>query len=178
MRADLAALFDAAGLTDVDLDATVADEHARSAAYRRVIAAAVAPNPRDLAAVLARDPEPLTAKTALADLVDHLAKTATDSSEFRQRAAEIAAETEQLAPARDRQFLRQRVLDWELWLATENGQTPSAASLSSASDWMQRRLADFSSSQQVLALLGEHGRTKKIRNTAANRAIPRNPATP
>lgn len=169
LRADLAALFEAAGLTDVDLDATVADEHARSAAYRRVIAAAVAPSPRDLAAVLARDPEPLTAKTALVNLVDHLATT--DPSKFQQQAAEIAAETNQLAP-QNREFVRQRLLDWNLWLATENGQTPSVASLSSASDWMQRRLADYSASPQTLALLAEHGRTKKIRNTAANRTKP------
>ncbi|WP_051165688.1 hypothetical protein [Amycolatopsis orientalis] len=177
LRAALAALFDAVGLTDVDFDAAVADEHVRSAAYRRVIAATVAPDPRRLAAVLVRDPEPLTAKTAVVELVDHLAGTTTDPAEFRRPAAGIVAEADQLAP-KDREFVRQRVLDWELWLATENGQAPSAADLAAASDWMQRRLADFASSPQVLALLGEHGRTQKIRNTARNRTIPRNPATP
>ncbi|GAA1030665.1 MULTISPECIES: hypothetical protein [Amycolatopsis] len=170
LRADLTALFEKAGLTDVEVDAAVADEHVRSAAYRRVIAAAVAPDPRELAAVLVRDPEPLTAKTAVVELVDHVAGETADPAEFRRRAAGIVAEADRLAPEKDREFVRQRVRDWELWLETENGRVPEAADLASASDWMQRRLADFSASRQVLGLLAEHGRTKKIRSTAANRA--------
>ncbi len=170
LRADLTALFEAAGLTDVEVDAAVADEHVRSAAYRRVIAARGGADPRALAAVLVRDPEPLTAKTAVVELVDQVAGETADPVEFRQQAAGIIAESDRLTPPKDREFVRQRVRDWELWLETENGQTPDAAALASASDWMQRRLADFSASQEVLALLTEHGRAKKTRNTAANRA--------
>ncbi|WP_409463385.1 hypothetical protein [Amycolatopsis sp. GA6-003] len=169
LRADLTALFAAAGLTGVDVDAAVADEHVRSAAYRRVVAAGGA-DPRELAAVLVRDPQPLTAKTAVVELVDQVAGETADPAEFRRLAEGIVAEADRLAPAKDREFVRQRVRDWEVWLETENGRVPDAAGLESASDWMQRRLADFSASREVLAWLAEHGRTKKIRNIAANRA--------
>lgn len=170
LRADLTALFEAAGLADVEVGAAAEDEHVRSAAYRRVIAAGEVADPRELAAVLVRDPEPLTAKTAVVELVDRVAGESADPAEFRRRAAGIVAEADRLASAKDREFVRQRVRDWELWLATENGQVPDAADLAAASDWMQRRLADFSASPQMLALLAEHGRTEKIRNTAANKA--------
>ncbi|MFB9928109.1 hypothetical protein ACFORO_36045 [Amycolatopsis halotolerans] len=170
LRADLTVLFEAAGLTDVEVDAAVADERVRSAAYRRVISASGRADPRELAAVLVRDPEPLTAKTAVVDLVDHVAGETADPAEFRRRAAEIVEEADRLVPVKDREFVRQRVRDWELWLETENGRVPDVAGLASSSDWMQRRLADFSASPQLLALLAEHGRTRKIRNTAANRA--------
>ncbi|WP_370935333.1 hypothetical protein [Amycolatopsis sp. cg13] len=174
LRADLTALFEAAGLTDVEVDAAVANEHVRSAAYRRVISASGGADRRELAAVLVRDPEPLTAKTAVVELVDHLAGETADPAEFLRRAAEIVEEAGRLAPAKDREFVRQRVRDWELWLETENGRVLDVADLESASDWMQRRLADFSASRQVLALLAEHGRTKRIRNTAASQK----PTTP
>ncbi|ATY13808.1 hypothetical protein CU254_27795 [Amycolatopsis sp. AA4] len=169
-RADLTALFETAGMTGVDLDAAVVDEHVRSAAYRRVVAARGGAAPRELAAVLVRDPEPLTAKTAVVELVDQVARETADPAEFRRRAAGIVAEADRLGPVKDREFVRQRARDWEVWLETENGRVPDVAELESVSDWMQRRLADFSASRQVLAVMAEHGRTKKIRNTAANRA--------
>ncbi|MCG3752173.1 hypothetical protein [Amycolatopsis sp. Poz14] len=174
LRADLTALFAAAELTDVEVDAAIADEHVRSAAYRRVIAAD-STDPRELAAVLARDPEPLTAKTAVVNLLDYIAEKTADPTKFQQQSADIVTEADRLAPPNDRAFVRQRVRDWQLWLDTENGQPPDAAALSAASDWMQRRLADFSASPQTLALLAEHARTKKTRNTAATKTNPRNP---
>ncbi|MGW4398485.1 hypothetical protein ACWEHA_24660 [Amycolatopsis nivea] len=174
LRADLTALFEAAELIDVEVDAAIADEHIRSAAYRRVIAADRT-DPRELAAVLARDPEPLTAKTAIVNLLDHIAEKTADPTKFQHQAADIVTEAGRLTPPNDRAFVRQRVRDWQLWLDTENGQLPDVAALSTASDWMQRRLADFSASPQTLALLAKHARTKKTRNTAATKTTPRNP---
>jgi hypothetical protein len=174
LRAELTALFEGAGLVDADVDAAVADEHARSGAYHRVISMAVGSCGREgdraLAAALARDPEPLTAKTAVVELIDKVAENTADPEVFRQWAAEILPETDRFGSGKDREFVRQRVRDWQLSLAVENGQVPDIADVAAVSDWMQRRLADFSTSSPVLTLLAEHGRTKKTRNVAKNRA--------
>ncbi|WP_169515257.1 hypothetical protein [Amycolatopsis benzoatilytica] len=174
LEADLAALFERAGLVDLDPAATAADEHLRSAAYRRVVEAAARSGDRTadraLAAVLVRDPEPLTAKTAAVELVDQVAGAMPDGAAFSAWAASILPETDRLSSEKDREFLRQRVRDWTLWLATETGDVPTSDELAAVSDWMQRRLADLSDSLPVLALLAAHARTKKTRNTAVNRA--------
>jgi hypothetical protein len=42
----------------------------------------------------------------------------------------------------------------------------STADLIEASDWLQRRIAEHTASQQALTVLAGQGRTKRIRNTA------------
>jgi hypothetical protein len=177
LRADLTALLADAGIIDVDIDEAVEDEHVRSAAYQRVIAVAAASTSRDgdrtLLETILRDPEPLTAKTAAVDLVDRIAQRTTDPAEFERWSTAIAPSLDLLATEGNRRFVHQRIRDWLLYLSIEAGHAPTPAELAAVTDWMQRTLAEGSRSLPTLTVLAEHGRTKKIRNVARNRASSR-----
>jgi hypothetical protein len=170
LRADLTALLTEAGLT-ADLDAAVADEHVRWALYRRVVAALAARKHRDdrkIVATIVRDPVDLVAKSAVVELVDAVAATTTDPAAFQAWAAEFDPELDHLSEGQ-RAFVRQRVRDWTLCLTIETGHAPTAAELNGATSWLQRLLADHSTSREALSLLAETGRTRKIRNIARHR---------
>jgi hypothetical protein len=150
----------------------VEDEHERWAAYRQVIAAAAADDDRSgdraLVAAFLRDPVDLVAKSAIVELVDAIAMKTTDPAEFRRWTSELAPELDRLADGH-REFVWQRVRDWSLYLAIETGHDPTTTELNEATHFMQRFLADRSTSRAALDMLGEMGRTKKIRNIAKNR---------
>ncbi|MDQ3786875.1 MAG: hypothetical protein M3422_06485 [Actinomycetota bacterium] len=153
-------------MTDVDLDVAVADEHVRWAVYRRVIASLTADSEHTAVAAILRDPADLVARSAVVELVDTRAMQATDPAAFQEWAAGL--DLGDLA-AVHQEFVRGRVHDWTVYLAVENGHTPTAAEIDGVTNRMQRLLAEHSTSQAVLAVLAETGRTRKIRNIAANR---------
>jgi hypothetical protein len=174
LRTDLTALLADAGIIDVDVDEAVADEHVRSSAYQRIVSVAAASQGRDndratVAAIL-RDPIEMVSKTAVVDLVDKIALKAADRAEFERWSAEILPETDRLTTEGNREFIRRRVHDWLFYLSIKDGQVPSADALADVTDWMQRLLAEESTSLPVLTLLAESGSTRKIRNVAKNRA--------
>jgi hypothetical protein len=150
----------------------IEDEHERWAAYRQVIASVAAAEDRTgdraLVATILRDPADLVAKSAVVELVDAIALKTTDPAEFRRWTSGLAPELDRLADAH-REFVWQRVRDWTLHLTIETGHAPTAEELNAATNFMQRFLADRSTSRATLDLLGEMGRTKKIRNIAKNR---------
>ena len=173
LHTDLTTLLADAGLVDVDIDAAVADEHRRSAAYQRIVAVAAASErregDRELVATIVRDPSEMTAKTAVVDLVDRIAPKAAGPEEFRRWSAEILPQTDRFTTESNREFVRRRVRDWQFWWAAEEGHVPAETELAEVTPWMQRLLAEESTSTPVLALLAESGATKKIRNIAKNR---------
>jgi hypothetical protein len=119
-------------------------------------------------ATIVRDPVDLVAKSAVVELVDAIAPKTTDPAAFRAWAATFDPELDHLS-AGQRAFVRQRVHDWTLYLAIETGHDPTTADLTGVTNWMQRHLAEHSTSRTALALLAETGRTKKIRNVARHR---------
>lgn len=171
---ELTALLAEAGITDVDPDEAVADEHVRASAYRRMVAVAAASRnhagDRALVATILNDPEELTAKTALVDFVDNIAMRAADPAAFREWAAELRPDLHRLKAVGHREFIRRRLLDWLFWLSIEHGRVPVPAEFAEVTDWMQRKIAEESTSIPVLTLLTESGSTKKIRNAAKTRA--------
>ncbi|MEU1949402.1 hypothetical protein ABZ554_44870 [Streptomyces sp. NPDC020125] len=96
-------------------------------------------------------------------------------AEFRQWSAELLPEIDQLKTEGFREFIRRRVHDWMFYLSIEDGHVPTPAELAKVTDWMQRVLAEESTSPGVLALLAESGNAKKTRNIAKNRAGSRKP---
>ncbi|WP_369211708.1 hypothetical protein [Streptomyces flavofungini] len=174
LRADVAALLVAGGICDVDVDDAVADEHVRSAAYKRVVAA-VSSSPsrgqdRTIVAMILRDPIEIVSKTAVVDLVDSVAIRASGPGEFRRWSAGLLPEIERLQAEGNREFIRRRIHDWSFHLSIKDGHEPTSAELARVTDWMQRLLAETSTSSAVLALLAESGNRKKTRNVAKNRA--------
>ncbi|GAB2830725.1 hypothetical protein GCM10027176_38850 [Actinoallomurus bryophytorum] len=174
LRADLTVLLAGAGIVDVDVDEAVEDEHVRSAAYRQVIAVVAAARRRDddraVVSVILRDPEELVSKAAVVELVDRVAMRTADPADFRQWATGLMPEVDRLTTDGHRGFLHRRVHDWTTYLTVMAGRTPAAAELAGVTDWMQRRIAEESTSLPVLAMLTETGSTKKTRNIARNRA--------
>jgi hypothetical protein len=173
LRTDLTALLATAGITDVDVDEAVADQHVRSSAYQRIVAVVAASERRDgdraIVATISRDPEPLSSKTAIVALVDKIAWQATEPAAFLQWFAELQPEIDLLEADGARDFVRQRIHDWVFYLSVKNGQVPAPEELAGVTDWMQRFLAGTSTSQSILTLLVESGSTRKIRNIAKNR---------
>lgn len=125
---------------------------------------------RELVAALVRDPDGLAAKTAVVALVDRVAAKAASPAAFRQWADGILPETDRLPTEGNRAFVRRRVGDWLLYLSVKAGQVPTEAELADVTPWMQRLLAEESTSQPVLELLAASGHTRKIRNIARHRA--------
>lgn len=174
LRADLTALLTGAGILDVDIEKAVEDQHVRSNLYRKIIAVASASQRRDndraIIATILRDPMELTSKTAFVQLVDNIATRTADPAEFQQWAAGLLPEIHLLKAEGNRRFLHRRIHDWTVCLAIKADQTPTSAELADTTDWMQRIIAEESTSLSILTLLAEGGRTKKIRNIAKNRA--------
>ncbi|MEU6764694.1 hypothetical protein ABZ916_19440 [Streptomyces sp. NPDC046853] len=174
LRSDVAGLLAEAGINDVDVDEVVADDHARTSAYLRVVSAiASSPNrdrDRAIVATILRDPDESGAKTAVVALVDEIAWRVTGPDEFRQWADGLLPEIERLKTESFREFIRQRIKDWLFWLSVKDGHVPTPGELAEVTDWMQRHLAEWSKSPAVLAVVAESARTKKTRNIAKNRA--------
>ncbi|MFI6344310.1 hypothetical protein [Streptomyces sp. NPDC050560] len=181
LRSDLGGLLGGAGIIDIDVDDAVRDEHMRYRAYRRIVTVAAAARSRAgdraLVAVLLREPAEMVAKSAVVDLVDRVAMKATTASEFRQWSAGILPELDRLRAEGHREFIHRRVRDWLCYLSVRAGELPTPEELADVTDWMQRTLADTSASPQLLALIAEYGRTRKIRNVAGNRSGHRGPRT-
>ncbi|MFI5801777.1 hypothetical protein [Streptomyces sp. NPDC051561] len=177
LHADVTELLAGAGLIDVDVDAALADGHVRLDAYLRVVMVTAAARSRDrdraVVATIVRDPDASAAKTAVVALVDSIARKVTGPAEFRQWSAGLLPEIDRLQEESLREFIVRRVDDWLLQLSIEDGQVPTPAELAQATYWMQRRLAENSTSPAVLALLAESGSARKIRNIAKNRAASR-----
>ncbi|MBP8536001.1 hypothetical protein [Streptomyces sp. MK37H] len=174
LHSDVAELLTGAGIVDVDVDDAVADEHVRSSVYQRVVSVTASSRSRDrdraIVATILRDPIEMVSKTAVVDLLDRIARKVTGPAEFRQWSAELLPEIDQLKTEGNREFIRRRIHDWLFYLSIEDGHMPTSAELAKVTDWMQRFLAEHSTSLAVLALVAESGSTKKIRNIAKNRA--------
>ncbi|AXK34052.1 hypothetical protein DVA86_16680 [Streptomyces armeniacus] len=177
LRIDVAALLAEAGIVDVDVDEAVADEHVRSSAYGRVVSVTASSRSRDrdgaIVATILRDPIEVVSKAAVVDLVDRIARKAIGPAEFRQWSAGLLPETDRLHPGNS-EFIRRRIHDWVFCLSVNDGHVPSPGELAEVTRWMQRLLAQESTSPPVLALLAESGVTRKVRNIAKNRAVSHN----
>ncbi|MFD4479662.1 hypothetical protein ACFWPU_26610 [Streptomyces sp. NPDC058471] len=174
LHSDVAALLAEAGIDDVDVDEAVADEHARTSAYLRVVSALAASPSRDrdraIVATILRDPNDHGAKTAVVALVDEIAYEVTGPDEFRQWSDGLLPEIDRLPVEGHREFIRRRIHDWLFHLSVKDGHVPTPAELAEVTDWMQRHLAEWSTSPAVLAVVADSARTKKTRNIAKNRA--------
>jgi hypothetical protein len=177
LRTDLDALLAGAGIDDANIDQAIEDEHVRSLLYRKVVAIAVASqsraSDRTIVATILRDPVDLVSKSAVVEFMDAIAMKTADPAVFRQWAAGLRAETAQLAADATHTFISRRIDDWNVYLSIGAGRIPTSGELASTTHWMQRLLAERSTSPPVLALLADIGRTRKIRNIARHRAASR-----
>lgn len=174
LHSDVAELLTGAGILDADVDDAVADERVRSSVYRCVVSVTASSRIRDrdraIVATILRDPIDIVSKTAVVALVDGIAMKVTSPAEFQQWSAELLPEIDQLKTEGYREFIRRRIHDWLFYLSIGDGHVPTPVGLAKVTDWMQRILAEESTSPAILALLTESGNRKKTRNIAKNRA--------
>ncbi|GAA3453232.1 hypothetical protein [Dactylosporangium matsuzakiense] len=118
-----------------------------------------------LVAALLAEPERLMAESVLVELVDRRGEALHSAAAFGAWAQPV------LDMVGADGFVGRRVHEWSLFKALQSGGGPvSRDQLAAASNWLQRKVAEEAGSAAVLAVLGEVGRTKRLRNVAKTRA--------
>jgi hypothetical protein len=140
-----------------------ADGHAR---FHQLSAAVRDSRPDDdpaLLAALLAEPDRIMAESVLTSLVDSRAE------ELGSAAFAAWAEPVLDAVGADG-FITRRVQEWSLFKALQSGKSVDRGALAAASNWLQRKVVEEADSAAVLAVLGEVGRTTRVRNLAKTRA--------
>lgn len=143
-----------------DHTALAADEHLRFEWYRDAV-------PRDETAFLRlvlADPDREMAISAVSARIDERARSSVDFASWAERVGPVCAHVE---------FLRHRLAEWRLIIDALAGRPVDSGAVLAASDWAQRKLASAVDGD-LLVLLAEHGRTRRVR---ALTRVPR-PARP
>lgn len=146
-------------------------EHARFAEHLRALDRVPPAEESALIGRVLADPDPLMAVSAV---VRHLDARATALHGVADEEAWRAWTQAMEEAVREEPFLTTRLKEWTLLHRLTRPSSPTAqtdlSALATASDWLQRRLAgNPDAPAPVLAFLAEHGRTRKIRTTAAAR---------
>lgn len=143
-------------------------EHRRYAAYLAALETVAREDEADLVADVLRDEDAVMAQSAVVRHLDRRAALLLTDARFSSWAAAVA-------PAiAGRDFLTRRLAEWTLLrtIALDGPNEPWAADeLTAASDWCQRTATSTRAvaSPRALALLADHGRTRRVRAAAADR---------
>ncbi|HEU5427417.1 MAG TPA: hypothetical protein VFU74_11115 [Actinocrinis sp.] len=140
-----------------------ASEHTRFQRYLHKLEQVPEHGESDLLGAVLRDPDQAMAVSAVLQHIDRRA-SGLDDDQFAQWAAQTATRVEGHAP------LVRRLRDWTTLKAINAGQPIDGAALADATDWLQRTLAETTTSSAALTILAESGRTRRVRNTASIRA--------
>jgi hypothetical protein len=117
-----------------------------------------------LLAELLAEPDRIMAESVLTSLVDIRAERLDSAASFAAWARPV------LDAVGADGFIARRVQEWGLFKALQSGEPVDREALAAASNWLQRKVVEEANSAAVLAVLGETGRTKRIRNLAKTRA--------
>ncbi|MFE0254603.1 hypothetical protein [Streptomyces sp. NPDC059010] len=134
-------------------------EHLRFAAYLHELEQVSDAAEADLVSAVLTDPDLTMARSAVLRHLDRRAMDLHLGPAYEQWAESMARTT------LHHPLLGRRLREWTLFRAIELGQSWRPDALLAASDWLQRKAAAASNADAV-ELLAEHGRTKRIRNTA------------
>ncbi|MER6789323.1 hypothetical protein ABT330_32710 [Streptomyces sp. NPDC000658] len=157
-------------------------EHARFAAYLDALARVPAAEETALIRRVLTDEDATMARSAVLRHLDRRATAFPRATEADDDSWQAWTKATEEAVGEDA-FLTTRLSEWTLLraLTTPPGTTARtplatapvtavAITLTTASDWLQRRLVEApDASPQALAFLADHGRTKKVRAAAARR---------
>ncbi|MFC9538232.1 hypothetical protein ACFT38_48560 [Streptomyces sp. NPDC056975] len=148
-------------------------EHLRFAAYLSELEQVSDADEADLVSEVLTDPDQTMAQSAV---LRHLDRRATDI--HPGPAYESWAEWMTQVTVRH-PFLARRLQEWSLFRAITFGQPWRRDALLESSDWLQLKTAAGPNTEAIEVLV-EHGRTKRIRNTARihlTQSIPRSTAS-
>lgn len=138
------------------------DEHVRFTLYVDALARVSSDTERELLLLIGEDPDVSMRDSAVITYVERKADQFAAADMFSSWLDELG-ETLGVFPV-----AHKRVSDLLLFKMIEETREPPGASLR-AGEWLQRKLSEESRSLDVLAVLAEAGRTKRIRHAAARR---------
>lgn len=161
---DLSRVLDLGGVSDADVDTLVGDENLRYPLYLSALAAAPPGHERELVDIVRRDPDRVMAESALVAHLDRRAAAMPDGSSVLAWAVDVLGED-----VNGSSFVARRVREWQLFQAVAHGEPFDRADLEAASNWLQRKIVDSADSAAALAVIGQAGRTKRVRNLAKTR---------
>lgn len=164
LRQDLEEVLAISQVEAADLEALLADPQARHQVY--LTALAVAPETREsaLVALVLGDPDRVMAESVMVSYVDSQASRLRSAGSFEAWAAGIARLVD------EQSFLARRIREWQLFKHLMDGGNADPETLAASSNWLQHKVVDEASSAAILTVLGEVGRTKRVRNLAKTRA--------
>lgn len=135
-------------------------EHARFATYVRELRQATAAEEAALIRRILADPDPVMSRSAVLNHLDERATALHLTPAHPQWSQSMTEATT------DHPFLTARLREWTLLRSVALAHPWAPESLTQASDWLQRKLAETSANPEALALLADQGRTRRVRHTA------------
>jgi hypothetical protein len=139
------------------------DEHARYQFYIEALSVVTPENERQLIEALLRDPDRAMKTAAIVDQVDRKGASLPTAEQFATWEGTFHDLVDEYP------FVVRRIEEWQLFKQISEDDVSKLSALPDASDWLQRKVAEESSSQPTLELLAEAGRTKRVRNMANQR---------
>ncbi|MFB8087404.1 hypothetical protein [Streptomyces sp. NPDC055992] len=140
-------------------------EHRRFAHYLHALQNVTAADEADLLAAVLRDEDTTMAASAVSRRMDRRAAGLLTAPAFMAWAQAMSRVIEQ------HDFLTTRLHEWRLLRTLALGEPWAAEDLTAASDWLQRTAVStpIVTAPDVLRLLAEHGRTRRVRSAAHHR---------
>ncbi|MFF6998433.1 hypothetical protein ACFY93_26200 [Streptomyces sp. NPDC008313] len=139
------------------------DGHRRFARHLDALAGVAPEDEAGLVASVLRDPDETMAQSAVGRHLDNRARALLTGGHLH---GWVRAMTSAVG---EREFLTGRLREWALLAALVREETWSAAEVTTASDWFQRRAVEMVTSPRVLALLAAEGGTRRVRVAAGRR---------
>lgn len=152
---------------DAEAD-SVPDEHQRYARHRHALATVDDAHEANLVATVLGDPDSAMARSAVVTHIDNRARQLLVEEGYSHWSAEMAA-----VIGKD-EFLSRRLREWTLLRSITIDERWTADDITTASDWFQRLAAATTTSTEVLRLLAEQGRTRRVRAAARQQSRPAN----
>ncbi|MEV6979509.1 hypothetical protein [Kitasatospora sp. NPDC093806] len=140
-----------------------ADEHERYRCYLAAFARVSPDGEADLVRAVLADEDQVMAGAAVLHHLEQRAAAQLHAESPTTWAASFAP----LVAAHP--FAARRLREWLLLAAIARGEPWDRAALASATDWLQRTLAEVTTSREALTYLATEGRTRRARNTATTR---------
>ncbi|TKA01221.1 hypothetical protein [Actinacidiphila oryziradicis] len=140
--------------------ADIPPEHVRFAAHLQALAQVTDDQELALVTAVLADPDQAMARSAVARHLDRRAAMLHQRREFDDWALGTAG------AVAGHPFLVQRLHEWTLFSAVALGKPWTPDTLTAASDWLQRKIADCLETPEALIVLADNGRTRRVRNTA------------
>jgi len=172
LRRDLEQILAVIEPTNDEFEVLLNDEHARHRGYLAALSVVADTRDGEIVALILRDPDRVMAESAVVAHIDHRASqlaakdpaTATAADAFAAWAATLADVVDPSS------FVARRIREWQLFIQVMNGETVDPVALANSSNWLQRKVVEEAGSVAALTVMGEAGRTKRVRNLAKTKA--------